>query len=149
MRYFGIRIVSLFGVGWVALSGAGCSDFRAPTTAGEVITHPLGTQAPFQRGSSKSEVLAAWGNPDQVVPQGVDELGTRREEWVYRGRLPAIPIDSSSLTHSGTHRPCGLSPMLCRVVSWQPLPSITKASFSSTRWANRCRADLARSQTPR
>ena len=93
MRGIRVWVVSLFGVVWVALGGAGCSDFRAPTTAGEVITHPLGTQAPFQRGSSKSEVLAAWGNPDQVVPQGVDELGNRREEWVYRGRLPAVPID--------------------------------------------------------
>ncbi len=76
----------------IALSLAGCSEIQAPT-AKEAITHPFGTQAPFLRGTPKDEVRAAWGDPDHVIPQGVDELGNTREEWIYTARLPGIPID--------------------------------------------------------
>lgn len=71
---------------------SGCSEFQAPT-AKEVLTHPLGTGAPFVRGTTKAEVLDDWGPPDHVIPQGVDELGNVREEWIYHGRVQALPID--------------------------------------------------------
>ena len=71
---------------------SGCSDIETPT-AKEALTHPLGTQPPFQRGTSKKEVLAYWGEPDQVVVHGVDELGLPKEEWIYTARLPGVPID--------------------------------------------------------
>lgn len=70
----------------------GCSEIETPT-AQEALTHPLGTGAPFTRGTSREEVLEDWGAPDHVVPQGVDELGNTREEWIYKGRIPNLPID--------------------------------------------------------
>lgn len=57
------------------------------------MTHPFGTGAAFQRGTSKAEIRAAWGEPDHVVNHGVDELGNTKEEWIYTGRLPRLPID--------------------------------------------------------
>ena len=71
---------------------AGCSDLHTPTTH-EALTHPFGTAAPFARGTSKAKVLAEWGNPDHIVPLGTDELGNVREEWIYKGRIPSLPID--------------------------------------------------------
>jgi len=71
---------------------SGCGEFAAPTSH-EILTRPLGTGGPFKRGTPKEAVLEAWGEPDQVIQQGTDELGNAREEWVYTGRMPNIPID--------------------------------------------------------
>ena len=71
---------------------AGCSEIKTPTVA-EVMTHPLGTAAPFTRGTLKAKVLQDWGKPDVVIPHGTDELGNMREEWIYHGRMQSLPID--------------------------------------------------------
>ena len=71
---------------------SGCADFQAPT-AKEALSQPFGTGGPFTRGSTKAQILEAWGPPHQVIPRGVDELGTAREEWIYKGAIPALPID--------------------------------------------------------
>lgn len=71
---------------------AGCGEFAGPTSH-DILTRPLGTSGPFKRGTPKEAVLEAWGQPDRVIQQGVDELGSVREEWVYTGRMPNIPID--------------------------------------------------------
>lgn len=71
---------------------AGCSDMQAPTVK-EALQQPFGTGGPFNRGTTKNEVLEAWGKPDHTIPMGVDELGNPKEEWIYRGRLPNLPID--------------------------------------------------------
>ena len=44
-------------------------------------------------GTHKAEVLEAWGRPDYVVAKGADELGSPREEWIYHGRVPGLPVD--------------------------------------------------------
>ena len=74
------------------LSLAGCSEIQSPT-AGEAITHPFGTAAPFPRGTLKAKILETWGTPDVVIPHGSDELGNPREEWIYHGRIQSLPID--------------------------------------------------------
>jgi len=71
---------------------AGCGEIKTPTVQ-EAMTHPLGTGAPFTLGTSKAEIREAWGEPATVIPHGVDELGNIREEWIYRGWLPGLPID--------------------------------------------------------
>lgn len=74
--------------------GAGCSDLHGPQSAKDALTHPLGgTGGPFARGTPKAKILASWGPPDHVVRHGADELGTPREEWIYHGRVQALPID--------------------------------------------------------
>lgn len=79
-------------MGIFSISLTGCSEIETPT-AQEALTHPFGTGAPFTRGTSREEVLDDWGPPDHIVPQGVDELGNTREEWIYKGRIPSLPID--------------------------------------------------------
>ncbi len=71
---------------------AGCSEMQVPT-AKEALSRPFGTFAPFQRGTHKEKVLAAWGKPDHVVSRGVDELGSAKEEWIYVGALQNVPVD--------------------------------------------------------
>ncbi len=70
----------------------GCSEIETPS-AQDAMTHPFGTQPPFARGTSKAEIEDSWGPPDAKIPMGVDELGTTREEWIYRGRVPSLPFD--------------------------------------------------------
>ncbi|MBI3332731.1 MAG: hypothetical protein HYZ93_01405 [Candidatus Omnitrophica bacterium] len=82
-----------------ALLLAGCGEIQAPT-AQEAMTHPLGTGAPFTRGTPKAEVLEAWGKPKHAVPHGVDELGNTREEWIYEGWLPGLPIDHEYISRT-------------------------------------------------
>lgn len=81
----------------LSLSLSGCSEIQTPSVS-HAMTHPFGTQAPFERGTSKEEVLEDWGKPDEVIPKGVDELGNTKEEWVYTGRLPGLPIDHEYLS---------------------------------------------------
>lgn len=75
-----------------AVLAAGCADFVVPT-AREAAEQPFGTGGPFVRGTTKDKVLDSWGPPDHIVYLGVDELGVPKEEWIYKGRLPNLPID--------------------------------------------------------
>ena len=88
--------VLLAVLGVLAMTGgiflSGCGDMQTPT-AKEALRQPFGTGGPFDRGTTKNEVLAEWGNPDHVISHGVDELGNTREEWIYAGRIPNLPID--------------------------------------------------------
>ncbi len=77
----------------------GCSSFQVPTVQ-EAITHPLGTGAPFTLGTSKAEIREEWGGPAGIIPHGVDELGNVREEWIYHGWLPGLPIDHEYISRT-------------------------------------------------
>lgn len=77
----------------------GCAELRPPTVH-HALTHPWGTQAPFQLGQSKQEVITEWGEPDEIVPLEGDETGLLREEWVYVGRYPDVPVDYKYLSRS-------------------------------------------------
>lgn len=74
------------------LLSAGCGDLQG-RGAYQALTHPFGTGVPFSRGSTQDEVLATWGRPDQIIAKGKDELGNPKEEWVYTGRYPGMPVD--------------------------------------------------------
>ncbi len=85
----------------VALLGSigGCAEWQPPGVR-HTLTHPWGTQAPFQRGESKQQVLAEWGEPDEIIPLANDETGLLQEEWVYVGRYPDVPVDYKYLSKS-------------------------------------------------
>ncbi len=77
----------------------GCADMRSPNMQ-HALSHPWGTQDPFQRGQTKQEVVAEWGEPDETIPLGVEETGLLQEEWVYVGRYPDVPVDYKYLSKS-------------------------------------------------
>jgi len=69
-------------------------------TAEEAMRHPFGTGAPFTLGTTKAEILDWWGHPATVIPMGVDELGNIKEEWIYTGMLPGLPIDQEYISRT-------------------------------------------------
>lgn len=62
-------------------------------TVKEAMNKPFGTGPEFTLGTTKAEVIDWWGPPDLVIPRGVDEIGSTREEWIYHGRVQGLPID--------------------------------------------------------
>lgn len=78
------------------LSFVGCAEVEVPTPK-DIVTHPFGHQQNL-RGWTKEEVKAKWGEPDQMIPLEPDEWGSPREEWVYQGRYPGVPIDYKYLS---------------------------------------------------
>lgn len=78
-------------VSLLVVAGTGCSDFIAPTGK-YAVTHPWDAGPPISRGTSKAEILEKWGQPDTIVPLGVDELGLPKEEWIYQAKAD-VPID--------------------------------------------------------
>lgn len=77
---------------------AGCADFVVPTGR-YAVTHPWGAGTPISRGTSKAEVREKWGPPDEVILQGVDEMGIPKEEWVYQAKAD-VPIDYRYLSRT-------------------------------------------------
>ncbi len=82
------QVIPLFYV----ISLAGCGDMIVPSPR-DAVTHPFGTQPPFTLGTKKAKILEAWGPPEHRIPQGIDELGNSREEWIYKGWIPGLPFD--------------------------------------------------------
>lgn len=78
---------------------SGCAEIEVPTPK-DVMTHPFGKQQTM-RGWTKEEVKIKWGEPDQIVALEPDQWSGTREEWVYYGRYPSVPIDYKYL--SKTH----------------------------------------------
>lgn len=77
---------------------AGCETLPVPTTK-ELLSNPIGT-SPLRRGMPKEEVTALWGQPNEVIRIGQDELGIAKEEWVYHARYPALPVDYNYLSET-------------------------------------------------
>ena len=77
----------------------GCAALRLPNMH-HALTHPWGTQDPFRRGQRKQEIIAEWGEPDEIIPLDVEETGLLQEEWVYGGRYPDVPVDYKYLSRS-------------------------------------------------
>ena len=82
----------------LALIG-GCSEFQSPSLD-QAVHQPFGNAAPFKRGTTKAEILQEWGPPASVVNKGLDELGNVREEWIYIGMLPGLPIDQEYISRT-------------------------------------------------
>lgn len=82
------------------LSFLGCAEVEVPTPK-DVITQPFGGTTQGMRGWIKEEVKLKWGEPDRITALEPDEWGAPREEWVYYGRYPEMPISYKYL--SKTH----------------------------------------------
>lgn len=70
----------------------GCADVKTPS-AHYVLTHPLGTKSMVVPGTIKAEVIERWGDPDDIIDAGYDDMGIKKEEWVYEAWFPGTPLD--------------------------------------------------------
>lgn len=70
----------------------GCADVKTPT-AQYALTHPLSTKSMVVPGTSKAEVIEKWGEPDDVMEIGYDDMGIKKEAWVYEAWFPNAPLD--------------------------------------------------------
>ena len=71
---------------------SGCADVKIPT-AGYALTHPLSTESMVVPGTSKGEIIEKWGEPSDVIEAGFDDMGIKKEEWIYDAWFPNTPLD--------------------------------------------------------
>ena len=76
----------------------GCAEIKPPSP-GEIMHEPLG-QSPLRIGMSKDKVRSIWGEPDMVRIVDSDAQGMVKEEWIYRGRYPNLPINVDYLSET-------------------------------------------------
>ncbi len=76
----------------------GCAEIEPPGPA-EIMRQPLGG-SPLRLGMSKEKVRSIWGEPDVVKVLGNDAQGMIKEEWIYRGRYPNLPVNVDFLSET-------------------------------------------------
>ncbi len=70
----------------------GCSDIKMPSTE-YALTHPLSTKTMVLRGATKNAVRAKWGDPSEIKDLGYDEMGLKKEAWIYDPWFRKAPLD--------------------------------------------------------
>lgn len=70
----------------------GCADVKIPTTH-YALTHPLSTKTMVTFGSTKDEIIEKWGEPNQIRILGHDDMGLKKEAWIYNAWFPDAPLD--------------------------------------------------------
>ncbi|GAG15729.1 unnamed protein product, partial [marine sediment metagenome] len=76
----------------------GCVEIKPPGPE-EILREPLG-QSPLRIGMTKEKIKSLWGKPDAVNVLGTDPQGMIKEEWIYRGRYPNLPINIDYLSET-------------------------------------------------
>lgn len=76
----------------IAVAVSGCTDIKTPT-AHYAITHPLSTKTMVTPGTSKDEVREKWGDPSEIKEVGFDDMGLKKEAWIYNAWFPHTPLD--------------------------------------------------------
>lgn len=76
---------------------AGCAEIQPPNPI-DVIASPFSSATNTRTGDTKDDVVSRWGEPDEKNDMGVDELGVKKEEWIYYGRYPMAPVDYQYLS---------------------------------------------------
>ncbi|MBN1406046.1 MAG: hypothetical protein JW946_05965 [Candidatus Omnitrophica bacterium] len=71
---------------------SGCAEIQPPNPV-DIITSPFGSATDSHIGDNKDDVISRWGEPDEKNEIGVDEIGVKKEQWVYYGRYPMAPVD--------------------------------------------------------
>ena len=71
---------------------SGCADIKVPT-AHYAITHILSTKTMVTQGTGKDEVIEKWGEPSQVKNLGYDDMGLKKEAWIYDAWFHNAPLD--------------------------------------------------------
>jgi len=69
-----------------------CADIKVPT-AHYAITHPLSTRTMVVQGTSKPEVIEKWGEPSEIQELGYDDMGLKKEAWIYNAWFHNAPLD--------------------------------------------------------
>ncbi|MBN3038492.1 MAG: hypothetical protein JW869_03645 [Candidatus Omnitrophica bacterium] len=77
---------------------SGCAEISPPGPE-EIMRQPLG-QSPLRIGMSKDQIRSIWGEPDSIKVLETDAQGMVKEEWVYVGRYPNLPINVDYLSES-------------------------------------------------
>lgn len=76
----------------------GCAEIKPPGPK-DLMRQPLG-EGPLRTGMTKEKVKSLWGEPDVIRVIGSDTQGMVREEWIYRGRYPNLPINVDYLSET-------------------------------------------------
>ncbi|MFH1045491.1 MAG: hypothetical protein V1727_00820 [Candidatus Omnitrophota bacterium] len=101
--YIYIILCSLVG----AILILGCAEIQPPSPE-EFMRQPLG-ESPLKIGMTQEKIKSLWGEPDVIRVMETDAQGMVKEEWVYRGRYPNLPVnvdylsESQHLIFDGTH----------------------------------------------
>jgi len=74
------------------LFAAGCAEITPKDTV-DAAMRPLGADNSLRIGMKMDEIKAEWGDPDQVIDRGTNELGAPKVEWVYNARYRGVPMD--------------------------------------------------------
>ena len=77
---------------------SGCAEIEPPRPE-EIMRQPLG-QSPLRIGMTKEKVKSLWGSPDVTRILETDAQGIIKEEWIYRGRYPNLPINVDYLSET-------------------------------------------------
>jgi len=93
------KICYLVLVGFFLIALFGCSDFKEFHIR-DALTRPWDTKPPLSVGVTKEEVRADWGEPDIINQLPPATWGTDKEEWIYWGRYPNVPIDYMYLSQT-------------------------------------------------
>lgn len=96
MKKFNFLIVAGIILGGLL---SACSDIKKPNLH-YALTHPWDTKPPLSVGLSKEAVKAKWGEPDITNKLPASQWGTEKEEWIYWGRYPNVPIDYMYLSRT-------------------------------------------------
>lgn len=75
----------------------GCADVKKPSV-GYALTHPLSTKTMVTAGTPKGEVIEKWGEPSDIKDMGYDDMGLKKEAWIYDAWFPNTPIDFRHLS---------------------------------------------------
>lgn len=88
MRRFQNILFVICGAGFLC----GCADVKTPT-AHYALTHPLSTKTMVSRGAGRDEVIEKWGEPSEIIEIGYDDMGLKKEKWIYEAWFSGVPFD--------------------------------------------------------
>ncbi|MFH1798175.1 MAG: hypothetical protein ABH844_02355, partial [Candidatus Omnitrophota bacterium] len=71
---------------------AGCADVEIPS-AKELLKDPLG-EGSIKIGMTKDKVVSVYGGADVERIVVSEEWGGVRDEWLYKGRCSAFPVNA-------------------------------------------------------
>ena len=92
------RIILFSGMLLILLFNLSCAEITPPTPY-QVLKQPLGT-GPLYKGMSKQEIIELWGQPNEINKLEQQRWTEPKEEWVYKARVPAIPVDYNYLSRT-------------------------------------------------
>ncbi|MFH1837670.1 MAG: hypothetical protein ABH862_06130 [Candidatus Omnitrophota bacterium] len=73
----------------------GCAEMEVPKTS-DIIKDPLGSGT-VKIGMTKDKVVSVYGEPDLKRTVVSDEWNAEREEWFYKARYSALPVNAGYL----------------------------------------------------